>query len=41
MTKIDKVYKVLSEKEIEQSVEEFRKWISEHPEFPQDLGVNL
>lgn len=39
MTKKDKVHKVLNDKEIEQSVEEFRAWIAKHPEFPQDLGV--
>lgn len=41
MTKIDKVHKVLSEKEIEKCVEEFREWISQHPEFPQDLGCDF
>lgn len=37
MTKINKVHKVLSEKEIEKCVEEFREWIKTHPEFPQDI----
>lgn len=41
MTKKDKVYPVLTEKEIEQAVEEFRAWIAKNPEFPQDLGVRL
>lgn len=41
MTKKDKVYPVLTEKEIEQAVEEFRAWIAKNPEFPQDLGVWL
>jgi hypothetical protein len=35
--KNSKTHKVLSEKEIEKCVEEFREWMKTHEDFPQDI----
>jgi translation initiation factor IF-2 len=41
MTKKNKDYKVLSEKEIEKCVEEFREWMKTQENFPQDIESTL